>query len=172
MKENDVLQLIKYYRHQFMNDLQIIQGYLNINKLDKVESKINEYIVDYSKELELIDSQTPNFTLWILQFNAIHKNIRLTYEINTNKKLHIIDHKLMNKCQFVISKVLELGSTDELYEVHIQIHSIAVSTIQVKLCVDGEMEQYDYFKQEIEKMSSLIVNKKGQQIVCTFHCSI
>lgn len=172
MKENDVLQLIKYYRHQFMNDLQIIQGYLNIKKLNKVESKINEYIDDYSNERKLMDAQAPYLTLWILQFNILHKNLRLTYDINTNKKLQTVDQKIMKKCQYIINKVIELGSMNELYEVDIQINSTANSTIHMRLSIDGKIEQYAYFKQQIEKMHSLTINKAGQRIVCTFHCLI
>lgn len=83
MEAKDVIQLLRLQRHDLMNDLQIVHGYLSMGKTDKVKLKVNEIIQEFQKERLLMNLNCPNFALWLIQVNWFHNNIRFTYDIHT-----------------------------------------------------------------------------------------
>ncbi|MFS0672933.1 Spo0B domain-containing protein [Ornithinibacillus sp. 179-J 7C1 HS] len=95
MDIKDVIHLLRLQRHDLMNDLQIVHGYLSMGKNDKVKNKINKIIEEFNRERLLMNINCPNFALWLIQVNLQHNHIQFTYDIHTkSKNLHSYDSVL------------------------------------------------------------------------------
>ncbi|WP_170138766.1 Spo0B domain-containing protein [Oceanobacillus chungangensis] len=81
MEEKEVVEVLQFYRHDVMNDLQIISGYISMGKLEKVEKKFGELFSFYEEERKLMSIKAPKFILWLIRFNNLYNNFRLTYNI-------------------------------------------------------------------------------------------
>src|SRR5690625_7310101 len=81
MDEMSMVRILQTTRHDLMNNLQVIQGYLSMDKIDVVKMKLAECIDYYEQERKLININASNFILWVIQFNHRHENLQLTYHI-------------------------------------------------------------------------------------------
>lgn len=104
----EVIQLLRLQRHDLMNDLQIVHGYLSMGKAEKVIVKVNEIIEGLNRERLLMNSSCPNFALWLIQTNLQHSHIQLTYEIRTgNRNLQAYDKVLTDIGNTMVDYILE-----------------------------------------------------------------
>lgn len=86
MEAKDIIQLLRLQRHDLMNDLQIVHGYLSMGKTDKVKLKVNNIIGTLNQERTLMNTNCPEFALWLIQMKLQHKHIHFTYDIFTDNK--------------------------------------------------------------------------------------
>ncbi|GAB3050283.1 Spo0B domain-containing protein [Virgibacillus ainsalahensis] len=140
MNENDVLTLLQRYRHDLMNTFQVVQGYLSMGKTDKVGSKIKENLAYYNEERKLMSLNAPKFILWLIQFNHLYPNLRMTYKIHAeNKNLHAADEHLIENCKWVLESFMEASDETEVYEVNLEIQNTMNSyEIEVSIFIDSE----------------------------------
>jgi stage 0 sporulation protein B (sporulation initiation phosphotransferase) len=107
VEAKDVIQLLRLQRHDLMNDLQIVHGYLSMGKTDKVKSKVEAIIDAFNQERTLMNMDCPNFVLWLIQVNLHHKHIHFTYDIHTDDtSLHDYDRVLTNIGNTLIDNIL------------------------------------------------------------------
>lgn len=134
VESKDVIQLLRLQRHDLMNDLQIVHGYLSMGKTDKVKNKVNEIIDEFNRERNLMNSDCPEFSLWLIQAKWLYNNIRITYDIHTEKsELRAFDKSLT----IIGNAILEAISTEELTIVEVELLVKANHTaIQVEIILE------------------------------------
>lgn len=136
----EVIQLLRLQRHDLMNDLQIVHGYLSMGKADKVKVKVDEIIEGLNRERLLMNSSFPNFALWLIQTNLKHNHIQFTYEIGTsNRNLQaydkvltdigntIVDYILVDKFE-IINGVLQLIEEDSAVKLVVTLSGPPISS--------------------------------------------
>ncbi|UJL44960.1 Spo0B domain-containing protein [Virgibacillus sp. NKC19-16] len=139
MKPDEVVQVLQHYRHDLMNHLQIVQGYLSMKKPDKAEAKLKETLDYYNEERKLMGLNAPMFMLWLIQFNSRFKNWRINYQIHTEyKDLRTIDNQLTEQCKHILSTFRHALNDTELFEVNLELNARTnPSQIQVRLFIDS-----------------------------------
>ncbi|ASN05111.1 Spo0B domain-containing protein [Virgibacillus necropolis] len=152
MEEKKVMDLLRYYRHDIMNDLQIVHAYTSMGKLEKVEEKLATYMAHFDEERKLMNLNAPNLALWLIPFNSIHPNFRFTYAICIEKvDLSDIDDKLTTDCQYCISRLQEVTNDNELYEGEVVLEYLTqTKQVQVKLTLNGSFSDIVSKKISIE----------------------
>lgn len=130
MEEREVIQILGQYRHDLLNQLQIVQGYLSMGKTEKVQSKITDYIQRLDVERKLVNLNAPIFALHLIQFDSLHTNFRLTYDIRTeNRNLAHIDKQLLAYFQQIMAEIDNTSDKNELCGVHLQMNEVASESI-------------------------------------------
>ncbi|WP_246218397.1 Spo0B C-terminal domain-containing protein [Litoribacterium kuwaitense] len=74
-------ELIRYYRHDWLNTLQMIRGNLQLNHIDQVERIIDEALFKVVNEEKLFRMKTPRFTEYLVTFSLVPHFCRLDYEV-------------------------------------------------------------------------------------------
>src|SRR5699024_1136932 len=116
----------------------------------------NELIDDFNEERKLMSLNTPNFLLWLLQFNSFYENIRMTYKIHIeNRCLIHLDNQLMKKSKTVVKTIESFGEHTELYTIHLELKKVS-GEIHLYYIING------YFKDEKQLIMEL--NKNGKYI--------
>ncbi|MFD1038611.1 Spo0B domain-containing protein [Virgibacillus byunsanensis] len=176
MEEKDVIQMLRHYRHDVLNHLQVIHGYLSMGKTEKVQSKIMQTIEYYNEERKLMSLHAPSFVLWLIQFNVVHMNIRLAYHIHIeNWNLGAEDIQLVEQCDRIIEQIEKATDTTELYEGSLQIKEKSVSTLELDLIINGVFQDMIGLMSNLEKMNSIYpidVFQENDGIGCKFLISI
>ncbi len=142
MDEKATVQILQRTRHDLMNHLQVIQGYLSMDKIDVVKKKLAECIDYYDQERKLININAPNFILWVIQFNHNYENIQLTYRVNgENLDLRNVDLQLIEDSECLVNMINKLGSKIELYEIKLQLSRISQSKVKLSFTI---VDQFDW----------------------------
>lgn len=168
MEEKDVIQLLRHYRHDLMNHLQIVQGYLSMGKTEKVQTKIKDYMLHLQEESKLVNLNAPAFALYLLQFDSLHTNFRLTYHIDTeNKDLQSVDQQLVESCQQLMENLEKASDETALYELDIQLYDAASAVVELAFTVNGRFPCTKSFVQHMENIDNFVtVHQQDNEIKC------
>lgn len=141
MKAKEVIELLQHYQHDLMNDFQVIHGYLSMDKLDIAKDKADDFINHFNEGRKLLKINAPKFILWVMPFNHNHDNIRLTYEVKSERlNLQTIDDLLVQQCKQLTQSISELGMKTEVYQIHLQIGEQTPTEFELQFFVIGQLK--------------------------------
>lgn len=143
MKESEVIQLVQQYRHDILNQLQLVQGYLSMNKPNKVGEKLADLFSSLNEERKLTSLEAPKFALWLLQFNHSYNNFRITYQIDMESSLSLEnqDDKLFRYCKDIMEVLKEHCDPSELYDLHLIMKINEKKFVELSIMVDRFKDQ-------------------------------
>lgn len=157
MNLNDIVKLLQYDRHDLMNELQILHGYLIIDKTDMVKDKLDHLIESYVQERELLNSKAPHLILFMLQANHSYENIRITYDIDLKHSyLDTIDLEIVSFCHAIINIILKYGDGHELYHLNLTLSELeANSEVRFQSSVIGKFLNVESVKSHFENITKM-----------------
>ncbi|WP_017472711.1 Spo0B domain-containing protein [Amphibacillus jilinensis] len=109
MDEKEIVNLLRHYRHDWSNDLQVIMGYAQMGKLDKVQQKSAEVAERLMREQQFQNMDLPATILKLMRLNNLETGIRWEPVIEIVEPPIINDHQLAHLVESVhqiISKYL------------------------------------------------------------------
>jgi len=89
MNEMDTIELLRHSRHDWLNKIQLISGYISLGKTEKVKEIISDIIYSTQMESKLSNLGLPHFATYLLTYNWKTKPFIMKYEIIGNGKLDI-----------------------------------------------------------------------------------
>lgn len=87
MREWNVIEVLRHARHDWLNRLQLIKGYIALGNLEKVDEIMNEIIHAAEQELKLSNLTLSKFVSLLLTFNWEQHSFVLHYEVSSPRKL-------------------------------------------------------------------------------------
>lgn len=96
-KHWNTLEVLRHARHDWLNRIQLIKGYIALNKVDRVREILDEIIADAHQESKLSNMNIPGFASLLLVYNWENHRIFLEYEVldeNFGKGLTVDDQFL------------------------------------------------------------------------------
>ncbi|TMN21072.1 Spo0B domain-containing protein [Lentibacillus cibarius] len=168
MEERDVIQLLRHYRHDLLNQLQIIDGYLSMGKGEKARIKLADYVGHLQKESKLMNLNAPLFALYVLQLDTLHPNFRSSYYIHSeNMDLHQVDQLLVEYFQKIMAITENMIDVMELYELKLHIYDKNSGIVQLELIIDGRFPDLSTLVETMGKVNEMItVSEHGDGITC------
>ena len=117
MDEKETVGLIQKYRHDLMNRLQIVSGYLSMGKADKAKKNLDDVIKFYEEERKLMRLNADAFMIWVLRFQDNYPSFALTYRIDLLESMEksIDGQKLLSACEALLAV---LSDAAEAFHVH------------------------------------------------------
>lgn len=120
--EEEVVNILRHYRHDLINKLQIVHGYLTMKKYDKLGQTLDELFKELDEERKLLHLGIPQFTLWVVCFNTSYSNFRLSYKIHTNTALpKEMDTYAVSVSQSIMKILEQCCKPFELHEMNLEI---------------------------------------------------
>lgn len=162
MNDEEMLSILQHYRHDLMNELQVIQGYLTMGKETIANDKINTMFGRFQEERKLIQLDIPKFALWLIRFNSIYDLCRLTYNIHIEDRgLSTKDERLLERCKQVIDRL----PSDTFFNIHITLDEKQnnENEIVVEMNIEGDVES-----NELDMNSDLEVTESEKGVMFTF----
>ncbi|MCT1903362.1 Spo0B domain-containing protein [Oceanobacillus sojae] len=165
MDEKETVRLIQKYRHDLMNRLQIVSGYLTMGKADKAKMNLDNVLEYYEEERKLMRLNADKLMIWILQFQETYPAFALTYHVDllesSTKKID--EQELLSSCKKLLAFLSEAAQDLLVYDLslHIEeqetqwvIRMIIKDIILEKISIENIEQQYGIsVTQENEKMN-------------------
>ncbi|MFD2926100.1 Spo0B domain-containing protein [Halobacillus naozhouensis] len=127
MSKEEIIAILRHKRHDWMNQIQLVQGYASMGKMDKLQIQLNKISHDSEQERRLLNSGAYEFTVWLLTFNWTQEQYRLVYTIQNNVDLPRHDQKMTAYAKRLLILLDEFSKKDELYEGSVQVYQGAGS---------------------------------------------
>src|SRR5699024_4183582 len=108
-------------------------------------------IDEFEKERKLMGLNASSFVLWLIRFNSLHRNIRVTYNIHTKESGKEFDKELLYQCQQFINAIETVTSESESYHLTIDLDT---NPKHIKLIIS--IRGYCKYKYEMEAKLSMI----------------
>ncbi|WML45535.1 sporulation initiation phosphotransferase B [Neobacillus sp. PS3-40] len=83
-KEWNIIEVLSHTRHDWLNRLQLIKGNLDLNRVDRAKSIIDEIIIESQQESKLTNLHMPVFASLLLRSNWENHLFQLEYEVLDN----------------------------------------------------------------------------------------
>jgi hypothetical protein len=86
MDEHSILELISHIRHDWLNRLQLIKGYLDLGRIDRVNTLIDEITRQCINESRLADLKWPKTSLFLFTYTWHSHPVSVKYEIQNRPR--------------------------------------------------------------------------------------
>jgi len=175
MEDSEVIQLLRYYRHNVLNQLQLIQGYVSMNKPDIAKEKLGEYNTYLQKEQKLMDVKAPSFTIWLLFFNDTHPTIRMTYDVGIKEmNLTDVDTFLTAQCEKMFDSLYDHLPKTEYYEGHFELQMARNDTLLiVNIDLSGDFSAIGRKElKQLQEISQFKIDKTMKGMQCSYLLSL
>ncbi|PAD39163.1 Spo0B domain-containing protein [Terribacillus sp. 7520-G] len=117
MEYHEVMTLLGYTRHEWMNRLQLLHSYSKLGKDEKVQEKIEESIRLADEERKLSNLNIPETFVWILSFNWTYTQFRIKFQVDESiPKIWEYDRKIRENLEAVVDALSYSAQKMELYE--------------------------------------------------------
>ncbi|MFB1051661.1 Spo0B domain-containing protein [Paraliobacillus sp. JSM ZJ581] len=156
MREEEVMKLLRHYRHDWMNDLQIILGYAQMGKLDKVEEKIKHAVSQAERERKLQRIPLPKTALRIIQLKCHYENFRIDHSIRIDDNIYADDEKLVQQLDQLMHHFVAHSMKTSLYHGTIKLHQMKNNHLQVSFAINGTFKNRDDLLKKIVKIDHSI----------------
>ncbi|MFC4558943.1 Spo0B domain-containing protein [Virgibacillus kekensis] len=170
MDENEIISILRHYRHDLLNQLQIIQGYVSMGKTDKANMKIREYVQDLHEERKLANLDIPKFALYLIRFNSLHTNFRMTYHIYTeNSELSRVEERMLEQCRQFIGEIENAADEAVLYDITLEMNDTdSSSVVDLNFNITGNFPSETRLISNIENMGlDIIASWNEEALVCS-----
>lgn len=96
-KKWDIIEILKYCRHDWLNKVQLIKGNLELGKVDEVKGIIEAFIMESKNEAQLSNLHMPKMAELLITLNWRGLPFAFEYEILEVKKgCPMVDEKMYN----------------------------------------------------------------------------
>ncbi|MFD1065380.1 Spo0B domain-containing protein [Oceanobacillus locisalsi] len=123
MGEEETVRLIQKYRHDLMNRLQIVSGYLSMGSADKAKYHLDNTLQFYEEERKLMRLNADTFIIWVLQFQDVYPSFTLTYHVDLleSAETSINEQKLLLTCEKLLAVLSEAAEEFHVYDLFLYI---------------------------------------------------
>jgi|GEM_PF-1171442 len=154
MNEQELLLILQKYRHDVVNHIQLIHGYLTMDRPDRAKEKLDDWIELCEQERRLSSLRAPGFALWVIRFDSLYNRLRLEYHIHIgNMDLSAHDYEIRRLCEQILELILKSGPPEVLHEVTLSIEEEGDS-IAFELSVTGPFNDLPTFKETLKKLET------------------
>jgi len=96
-KKWDIIEILKYCRHDWLNKVQLIKGNLQLGKVDEVKGIIDAFITESKNEAQLSNLHMPKMAELLITLNWRGLPFTFEYEVLEAKKgCYIVDDSMYN----------------------------------------------------------------------------
>ncbi len=148
LNTSEFLQWLRLYRHDLMNDLQIIQGYATMGKYDKSNEKINQLTERLKDERLLQALNADQFAYWLLTLSLAEKQLEVTYDIDVEQSnLSSVDQQMKTDSENIIERLFKHINEYEIKPIHIVVsgHNSILLSFEIAL----KKDQHEIFMNDL-----------------------
>jgi stage 0 sporulation protein B (sporulation initiation phosphotransferase) len=150
------IHTLSHHRHDWMNELQILYGYLRLNKLDKAVDVVDRIRVRMDHDSKLSQIGITELATFLLSFRTVCDTMRLDVEIQDGLHLNRLPYNAEKLSRAVIGlvniirfrSVSPMGSENVL---RLSLYQSEDSGLKLEMTYDGELAAADSVKLELEK---------------------
>jgi stage 0 sporulation protein B (sporulation initiation phosphotransferase) len=149
------IRTLSHHRHDWMNELQILYGYLRLNKLDRAVEVVDRIRVRMDHDSKLSQLGSPELATFLLSFRVVCDSMRLEVEVQDGLHLDRLPYNAEKISRSVIGMVNVIRfravsplSGDNVLRLYF--HQ-SETTLKLEMAYEGELAAANSVKAELEK---------------------
>lgn len=149
------IRTLSHHRHDWMNELQILYGYLRLNKLDKAVDVVERIRVRMDHDSKLSQIGIPDLATFLLSFRTVCDTMRLEVEIQDGLHLdrlpynaEMISRSVIGMVNVIRFRAVSPLSGDNVLRLYF--HQ-SKSNLKLDMTYEGELAAANSVKDELEK---------------------
>ena len=127
-KDWNIIEILSYSRHDWLNKLQLIKGNLALNKLDRVREIIEEIVIEAQHDSKLTNLNLPLLGVFLMTYNWGQHRFQIEYEVlGEIKDLSQNDELITSWCKELFTLIDEVveSRTDNHLSITIELDTSA-----------------------------------------------
>ncbi|SFF52469.1 stage 0 sporulation protein B (sporulation initiation phosphotransferase) [Halobacillus alkaliphilus] len=152
MDDKEIITLLRHKRHDWMNQIQLLQGYASLGKQERLFEQIDDIKEEAENERRILNSDAVAFPIWLISFNWKYDYYRIKYSLSEEVDLSRHDQKLTAYGERMIELMNDYRVDDELYEGTVQIYKgIDEHSLGLSWEWDGRFRHTETFMEELNQ---------------------
>lgn len=131
-----LIHLFNHYRHDWMNEIQLVYGYVKLKKYDKLEALMENIVVKVQHETNISKLGIPELIVYLFSSQAGEKELKL--EVEMKQEIHLNELTMAGK---IFSRLL-MNIIDAFKNVAKQ-YKDSEHGLHIKLAQTSKMLQVD-----------------------------
>ncbi|GLX69521.1 Spo0B domain-containing protein [Paenibacillus glycanilyticus] len=165
------VKTLNHHRHDWMNDLQVLFGYIRMNKLDKTVEYVEKIRVRMTEESQIAKLGIPSLISYIQSFRTLTNALQLEVKLDEGIHLNELDDKGRDIAENLISLINAYRFSVKTGYGDPAVLTLSLSRIEEKLTVafyyegdlTSEQQLADKIKQQLEGAYLLPVDVEHPQ---------
>lgn len=150
------IRTLSHHRHDWMNELQILYGYLRLNKLDKAVDVVDRIRVRMEHDSKLSQIGIPELATFLLSFRTVCDTMRLEVDIQDGLHLDRLPYKAEELSKAVIGLVNAIrfravSSMNGENVLKLALRHGVEGGLKIEMAFEGELAAVDSVTDELEK---------------------
>lgn len=165
--EREMMRAISHYRHDWMNDLQVLMGYVTLKKYDKLASYLEKIKNKLSDESHIANIGNPSLSLLLMSYRLYSQNFELHVSLDKSVNLHTLPIRPER-----LVRVVKEGL--QLFQEAAEPSSDEPNTLELTIVTTEEYAQFLYqytglYAREIEKsLAASTASWREEGLVCEY----
>ncbi|QKS70758.1 Spo0B domain-containing protein [Paenalkalicoccus suaedae] len=161
MKQWDMLDVLRHYRHDRLNDLQLIKGYLKIGRLDKVEAIVELVVQQAFNESRLSSMGFDQFAKRLISYNWESRPFIVQYEVSTEDPDWSMHENDLVSLFNLLSDIFD-GKTAGSVENELLINLSETDGKYVEFDFHGKLIDIKAFEEELQQLKKVWITRIEQ----------
>jgi stage 0 sporulation protein B (sporulation initiation phosphotransferase) len=167
MAVKNLVEVLSYQRHDILNHMQVLLGYLKLGRYEQCEEYIKRFIQLAHRDSLVSALGHDELAAFLLTFNVFHKNITLEVEIPVPFSFSQMTNQTDEVCRWIISLVKAIGDHYEnnqgepghlILRMHKEGDSLLISTDYNGLLNGKWEETFSALKEKISQWRGQLIN--------------
>ncbi|SDN46695.1 Spo0B domain-containing protein [Alkalicoccus daliensis] len=151
----NIVQALSHYRHDFLNDIQLIKSYLALGKLETVDAVLEKIIYRAEQESRLSSLHMPAFAEKLLTYNWHSPKVPAEIEINAgNDNWAVVEQHaltIFNRFTGLVEKKTKLGEDRQLLIILQQLENKELALEYTGMEISQSMKEHtEIFLRELD----------------------
>ncbi|MFC4388363.1 Spo0B domain-containing protein [Gracilibacillus marinus] len=160
MNEKDAVELLRHYRHDYLNDLQLVMGYLQLGKQEKAEKKLIDIVEKSNMERKLDQLQIPKTTVFLHQTNMNSTQLKISTMVLFQADIHEIDTQLKSNLEEMLIDLTNFLVEYEEYQLKLSFVANHANHVVLELLIEGHLNNEKTFIEKYMQKSYIHSIKK------------
>jgi stage 0 sporulation protein B (sporulation initiation phosphotransferase) len=150
------IRTLSHHRHDWMNELQILYGYLRLNKIDKAVEVVDRIRIRMEHDSRLSQIGIPDLATFLLSFRTVCDTMRLEVDIQDGLHLDRLPYEAEELSKAVIGLVnvirfRAVSSMNGENVLKLILRHGNDGGLKIEMVYDGELAAADSVRDELEK---------------------
>jgi stage 0 sporulation protein B (sporulation initiation phosphotransferase) len=150
------IRTLSHHRHDWMNEVQILYGYLRLNKLDKAVDVVDRIRIRMEHDSKLSQIGIPELATFLLSFRTVCDTMRLEVDIQDGLHLNRLPYEAEELSNTVIGLVNALrfravSSMNGENVLKLNLRHGDDGGLKIEMAYEGELAAADSIMDELEK---------------------
>lgn len=108
----DFLHTLNHYRHDILNELQLVKGYLSLNKIEKAQKCIDHIVIRANEDTQVCQIGAPNLVYFLLNQRMTQQKMRVDIDLDVLKQHMLIMTRMGDDILSIIQGII--GSLEKI----------------------------------------------------------